>query len=49
MIQVSIDLDDLYNSGWVYTSNNTYYFGESTKMIEFIRMIIGDESNVGKH
>lgn len=49
MLKLHIELDGQYNGGWVYAPHDTYYFDDATKMLQFIRMIIGDESNVGKH
>ena len=50
MIDVTIELDDYYSGGWVYTNtHHTYYFDSQTDMFELIQMIIRDEENVGEH
>lgn len=50
MIDVTIELDDYYSGGWVYTNTyHTYYFDGQTDMVELIQTIIRDEENVGEH
>ena len=47
MITIKIEMDDYYSGGWLYTDNNSYYFDSSTDMPALVRMIIGDENDVG--
>ncbi len=49
MIDVTIELDDYYSGGWVYTNTNyTYYFDSQTDMVALFQMINKDEENVGE-
>ena len=50
MINVTIELDDYYSGGWIYTNTyHAYYFNGQTDMVELIQTIIRDEENVGEH